>query len=137
METSPIRHTFPACCASTVSGAASRLPATLPRNVRRLIACPPRGRQQVEEPKRAARGDPTLANASVSAAIARLGLPAALALAVVRDLHLEPGQRAACTVGRRWVLGDQALVAALYDLRSRFQPVIREPARWQEDTGGC
>jgi hypothetical protein len=34
----PIRYTFPACCASAVSGAARRLPAVAQRNVRRFVA---------------------------------------------------------------------------------------------------
>src|SRR5262245_19193937 len=43
----------------------------------------------------------------VSAAIPRLRLPAALALAIVQDLHLQPRERPATAVRRRRVLGDQ------------------------------
>src|SRR5215831_8938242 len=72
-------------CASAASGAARRPPAKLPRNMRRSIqssAWPPAGRGAEESGQGV---DPTVDAFRVSA----LGLPAALALAVVRDLHLE------------------------------------------------
>ena len=59
-------------------------------------------------------------------------LSPALTFAVAGHLHLEPGECAASTVGRRRV-GDKTLVAALKHLLSRLEAIVGELSSLQED----
>src|SRR5262249_30492512 len=125
LRRNPICGTFPVGAVSAASGTASIPLASETMNVRRFIAGPPPWPQAGGEAEESGQGvDPTPTRASVSA----FGLPAAL----LRHLHLGPGGRAPATVGRRRVLRDQALVAALDHLRSRVEAVVGEPSRRQE-----
>jgi len=53
----------------------------------------------------------------VSATLARLALPTALALVILGHLDVQPGEGTPAAVGRRRVLGNEALVAAFEHLR--------------------